>query len=92
MDRQVILQKPKHKFECDNHKTKCTYFVEVSIINNKATIVALEQTSYIVGTNKVKNTLGHEQKALIYVLWKKQLLLLILHFYNEIKSRIVSQN
>lgn len=42
VDRQVILQKSKHRFEMECPKGKALYFVEVSIINNKACIVALE--------------------------------------------------
>lgn len=52
------------------------------MINNKIVVVALEQSS----TKKQKNP-----KTMCYVLWKKQMLSMVMHFYEEVKNRIATK-
>lgn len=72
----MLYQQAKFKFVSDQ-KIKAIYFVEISIIkNNKIIIVAVDQSA------KSRN------RTLTYILWKKQVLNMVMHFYDEVKNRI----
>lgn len=65
IDRQVIFQAINHKFKTDN-KNKPSYFVEISIVNNKVIVVAVEQSGSAAKQKQLKPV-----PTLVYTLWKK---------------------
>ena len=90
MDREVLLQKTKHKFVNDfkpgSYRSKQSYFVELSMIKNKIILLAVEyglpkSFDNSVSYNNVPVLDNNNNIVLMNTLWKKQIQSMFMQIY-----------